>query len=140
VAVLAAGTAGCGSTPPPSLIQLRVQATRICATASRQIGRIATPPSEAGGEAFLERGVAVLAPELRRLRRLTAPSEADDVYRAALSALSEQVDALRQATRALERQEDPVVAFKALQQRLGPLETQADGAWQALEVPTCMSR
>jgi hypothetical protein len=136
----ALAAAGCGSTPPPSLIQLRAQATRICRTASRQIGRIATPASEAGGEAFLKRGIAALAPELRRLRRLAAPGEGADVYTAAISALSGQLDALRQATRALRQQEDPVIAFKTLEHRLAPLQNQADGAWEALEIPTCMSR
>src|ERR1019366_5313411 len=50
-AAIAAG--GCGGAAPPSLIGLRTQANRICSDASRQIGRIATPRSEAGGEAFL---------------------------------------------------------------------------------------
>jgi hypothetical protein len=142
LALAAAATlaaAGCGSTPPPSLIQLRAQATRICATASRQIGTIGTPPSEAGGEAFLKRGIAVLAPELRRLRSLAPPGEAAAVYTAAIGALSGQLDALRQATHALRQREDPVIAFKTLQHRLAPLENQANGAWQALQIPTCQS-
>jgi hypothetical protein len=132
--------AGCGSSPPPSLIQLRAQATRICSTASRQLGTIAMPPSEAEGAAFLKHGIAVLGPELGQLRTLEAPTEATDVYRAALSALAGELGGLKDAAQALARQEDPVIAFRALQQRLGALERQADDAWQALQVPTCMSR
>jgi hypothetical protein len=143
VAVAAAAAfavTGCGSTPPASLVQLRAQATRICSTASRQIGHIATPPSGAGGEVFLDRGIAVLAPEHQALRALGAPTEAADVYRTALGALGGELSALREATRALDRQENPVIAFKTLQQRLTPLETQADDAWQALQIPSCASR
>jgi hypothetical protein len=139
-AAAALAAAGCGSTATPSLIQLRTQATRICSTASRQIGRIATPPSGAAGEVFLDRGIAVLAPEHQALQRLGAPSEAADVYRTALGALGRELSAMRDATHALDRQENPVIAFKTLQHRLAPLETQADDAWQALQIPTCASR
>jgi hypothetical protein len=137
-AAIAAG--GCGGSPPPSLVTLRTQATAICSGASREIGRIATPRSDVAGEAFLRRGIAVLAPERRQLGSLTAPSEAADVYRAGVRALSGELAALRQATRALARQQDPVIAFRTLQQRLAPLESQADDAWQALQVPACTSR
>jgi len=138
VAAVAAG--GCGGAPPPSLLALRTQATRICLGASRQIGRIATPRSEAGGEAFLRRGIVVLAPERRQLRSLAAPSEAADVYRAGVAALSGELGALREATHALAEQQDPVIAFRTLQQRLTPLESQANDAWQALQIPACTSR
>jgi len=141
IAIVAAlAVAGCGSSPPPSLIQLRAQATRICSTASRQLGTIATPPSEAQGDAFLKHGIAVLGPELGQLHSLEAPTTAADVYRAALSGLSGELSGLKDAAQALARQEDPVIAFRALQQRLSPLERQADDAWQALQIPTCMSR
>lgn len=137
-AAIAAG--GCGGAAPPSLIALRTQANRICSDASRQIGRIATPRSEAGGEAFLRRGIVALAPEHRQLRSLAAPSEAADVYRAGVGALSGELGALRETAHALAKQADPVIAFRTLQQRLVPLESQADDAWQALQIPACMSR
>jgi hypothetical protein len=137
-AAIAAG--GCGGAPPPSLIALRTQATGICSGVSRQIGRIATPRSEAGGEAFLRRGIAVLAPERRQLRSLAAPSEAADVYKAGVRALSGELAALGEATHALAKQQDPVIAFRTLQRRLTPLENQANDAWQALQIPACTSR
>ena len=140
LAATAALLAGCGSTPPPSLIQLRAQGTRICASAGHRLGRITPPRSEAGGEAFLNRGLGVLRPELTRLRQLRAPSEGADVYRAALAAVAGEVQALQGTLRALGRQQDPVIAFKTLQQHLGPLEKQADGAWQALQMPACLQR
>jgi hypothetical protein len=143
LATLAATTtllAGCGSTPPPSLVQLRAQATRICASAGHRLGLIATPHSEADAESFLRRAVAVLGPELTQLRKLGAPSEGADVYRTALDALSGELLALKGTIRALRRQQDPVIAFKTLQQHLGPLEAQADGAWRALQIPACLER
>jgi hypothetical protein len=135
------GVAACGaSAPSPSLVQLRNQASHICAAASTEIRRIRTPASEAGGGAFLKRGVKVLGPELRHLRSLSsiAPSEALDVYRTALSASARELTAVNGAVRALDRNEDPVVTFKSLQHLLGPLESQADDAWTALQMPQCV--
>jgi hypothetical protein len=131
----------CGSaTPPPSLVQLRAQGARICRAAGGRLRRIPTPRTEVGGETFLTSAIAVLGPELRRLRKLSAPGDSADVYRAALDATADELDALRGAVRALDRQQDPVIAFRTLQQRLGPLEAQADSAWQALQIPTCLQR
>ncbi len=132
--------AGCGSIPSPSLIQLRAQGMRICASAGQRFGRIATPRAEAGGEAFLKRGVTVLRPELRQLRTLRTPSEASDVYRSALDAVAQELRALNGTVRALQRQQDPAIAFTTLQQHLGALETQADDAWEALQMPACLER
>ena len=141
VAAAAVVVGGCGSTPPPSsLVKLRVQGARICAAASGRLGRISTPRSEAGGETFLTRAIAVLGPELRELSRLSAPGDGADVYRAALDATGGELKALGGAVRALDRQQDPVIAFRTLQRRLGPLERRADGAWQALQMPDCLQR
>jgi hypothetical protein len=112
----------------------------VCTSAGRSLGRIATPQTEAGGAAFLKRGIAVLRPELGRLRTLSPPTDDADVYQSALSAIDGEVRALRGAVRALGRQQDPVIAFKTLQQRLGHLESQADNAWQALQIPACLQR
>ena len=135
---VAALLAGCGGTTPPSLVQLRARANPICARAGQRLARVDTPGSEAGGQAFLKHGIAVLEPELGQLRTVPAPSEAADVYRAGLAALTAELRALEDAVRALNRQQDPVIEFKTLQQRLGPLETQANHAWQALQLPACL--
>jgi hypothetical protein len=131
---------GCGSTPSPSLVQLRAQGARICTAAGQRLRLIATPRSEAGGEAFLKQAVAVLAPELRQLRKLRPSSEASDVYGTALDALARELGTLQGTIRALARQQDPVIAFKTLQQHLRPLETQADDAWRALDMTACLER
>jgi hypothetical protein len=140
LAATAIVAAGCGSAPPPPLVQLRAQGARICGGASGRLGRIPTPRTEVGGETFLTRAIAVLGPELRELRKLSAPGDGADVYRAALAATAGELKALKGAVRALDRQQDPVIAFRTLQQRLGPLERQADGAWQALQIPACLQR
>jgi hypothetical protein len=140
LAALAALTAsGCGDTPP-SLTQLQNQASRVCVVAARQMDLIPSPAVPIGGEAFLTRGVAVLAPELAQLRSLTAPREAADVYSTAMRALSQKVSAVRSTVRSLDQGADPVVSVRTLQQRLTPLESQEDGAWQALEIPACLNR
>jgi hypothetical protein len=109
-------------------------------SAGQRFGRIATPRSEASGEAFLKRGVAVLGPELRELRALSPPAEVSDVYRTAVDAVAGELRALHDTVRALGRQQDPVIAFKTLQHHLRPLETQADDAWRALQIPACVER
>jgi hypothetical protein len=138
LAALAAALTACGSAPAPSLVQLRKQGTSVCTRADRSFGRIATPGGEAAGAAFLRHGIAVLGPELRLLRTLTAPAEADDVYQSAISALASELTALKAAIHALARQQDPVIAFKSLEHRMHPLATQANRAWQALEMPACV--
>jgi hypothetical protein len=110
----------------------------VCAGTGQRLARVDTPRSEAGGKAFLEHGVAALEPELGRLRALHAPSEAADAYRAAVGALAGELRALKGAVHALDRQQDPVIAFKTLQQRLGPLEARANDAWRALQMPACV--
>src|SRR5205807_5685181 len=87
VGVAAVAAAGCGSASP-SQTQLRTQASAICSHANRVISRIATPPAEAGGEAFLRRGVTVLKPELQQLRQLSPPSDVADVWSTAMRTLS----------------------------------------------------
>lgn len=138
-AMVALATAGCGSAPL-SLIQLRQQATRVCARANRRIIAIATPADAAAGDAFLKRGIAALEPELRRIKALHAPNEVADVWTTAVTALSEELAALRSAVRKVGAGADPVLTFRRLQQVLTPLETQANDAWQALEIPACVSQ
>ncbi len=137
-AVAALSLVACGS-PSPTLTRLRSDATRICTLADRQTDVIRAPSGPAGGVVFLRSGLAVLAPELSELRRLQAPSDTSTVYRAALDAFADEVSAIRQTVSALDEGQDPAVAMRRLRQRLAPLESAQDGAWQALNVPACVA-
>ena len=132
--------AGCGGSGALSGDQLRSRATALCSSAGRQTDRIPTPPTPDGGEAFLRRGIAVLEPEFKGLKKLKAPSELAQVYATGLGAFNQKLNALKSAVRQLGSGANPVTAMTDLQQRLAPIETAEDGAWQALEVPSCMNR
>lgn len=138
-AIAATVAAGCGSSPL-SAADLRQQAGEICTKADRQIGRISTPSSDAAGNSFIKQGIAVLDPELAQLKGLVPPADESSVYRSAIRALSGELDSLHAAATQLDRGADPVKAFKALQARLAPQETDADSAWRALGIPACLSR
>jgi hypothetical protein len=129
----------CGSKPLSSS-QLHDQATRLCALATRQTDRIPTPASPVGSSGFLKRGIAVLTPELNGLRGLRPPGDVADVYFASLGAFANKLSYLRHAVYELSAGEDPVIAVKTLQQQLAPIESQENGAWQALEIPACLNR
>jgi hypothetical protein len=139
VAVAAGAVAGCGSSPA-SEVQLRQQATAVCIHTNRLISGIGTPPSEAGGEAFLVRGIAALKPELRQLQQLSAPQDVADVWSTALHSLSDELAALQAAIAKIDAGGDTASAYKTLQQTLTPLETQANNAWNALEIPACQNQ
>lgn len=138
-ALISLCAAGCGATSL-STQELRSQATTLCTAARHQTDRIAAPSSPAGGGLFLSKGIAVLDPELRGLRQLQPPNGLAQVYSTAVSSFSQKLDALHQAARAVAGGGDAVIAIKALQQRLTPLEAQEDGAWRALEIPACLNR
>jgi hypothetical protein len=137
LAVLACS--GCGSKPLSST-QLVSQGTRVCALAGRQTDFIASPKSPAGTTAFLKRGIAVLTPELAALKALKPPSDVADVYSTAIGSFSQKLAALKDTLHALNHGEDPVLALKALQLKLAPIESQENGAWQALQLPACLNR
>lgn len=137
--LLALAVASCGGGTSSTLTQLRAHATTICSAANVRSYKVATPTWKAGAGRFLKNGIAVLAPELKGLKQLRPPSGEADVYAAAVGALSDEIDALRSAANAISRSEDPVIAYKALQRRLTPLEAQANDAWGALEIPACAS-
>lgn len=139
-AAVAGAIAGCGGGSQLSTNSLRNQASRVCRTAVVRTNRIPTPNSPAGTATFLQRGVAVLRPELRRLRSLHPPSDVADVYSTAIDAFSHKLTLLGNAIRGIGRGKDPVIAIKTLQQGLAPTESTEDGAWQALEIPACMNR
>ncbi|MFL5824002.1 MAG: hypothetical protein ACJ764_11225 [Solirubrobacteraceae bacterium] len=129
---------GCGGTPP-SLADLRRDAGRICTRTNRAVAKVSPPSSSAPSTRFLTAGIARLEVELRQLSRLTPSSDVAPVYRAGLKALADELSALRAAARAIRRGEDPAIAFRTLQRRLAPLESQAANAWEALQIPACVS-
>jgi hypothetical protein len=81
-------------------------------------------------------GIAVLRPELVKLRTLQGPDE----YRRAVAAMAGELAALRFTLRGLRAGNDPVVAIKTLQQMLAPIEVRADDAWLSLGVGACANR
>jgi hypothetical protein len=131
--------AGCGSSSK-SPAQLREQASAICARTNGQIGRVPTPANPSGALAFLNSGIASLKPEVHQLKQLSASGDAADVWNAAIRSLSGQLSALQSAASQISGGADPVATYKTLQLTLTPLETQANNAWQALEIPACQNQ
>lgn len=133
IAVLA--LAGCGTislTPA----QVRARAARICVNAANHLDAIRAPTATSGAQSFLRRGVAVLAPEVRRLRALHARGP----VAMAVSAIDGELAALHATLTGLRAGHDPVVAITALQPRLAPLELRVNATWRALRLPACVSR
>lgn len=116
--------------------QVRTRAARICVSAANQLDAIPAPSATSGGQTFLRRGIAVLAPEVRRLRALHARGP----VATAMLALEGELAALRATLAGLRAGHDPVVAIIALQPRLAPLELRVNTAWRALRIPACVSR
>ncbi|MGH2870100.1 MAG: hypothetical protein ACRDNK_21330 [Solirubrobacteraceae bacterium] len=127
--------ASCGSSGL-SASQLRTSATRLCGAAAAREASIAFPERPSAGQRFLSRGIAALEPEVTELRELGAGG----TFRSAVTATSAELAALRFTLKGLRAGNDPVVAIKTLQQRLLPLETKANQAWQTLGIPACVSR
>ncbi len=134
------GLGGCGGSSVLSADQLQAQATELCNLAVLQTNRIPVPATPADTGAFLQRGIAVIAPELRALRQLRARQDLASVYATGTSAVAQELTALRAALAAVNRGDNPVTATKALGQKLAPLRMQADGAFNALQIPACLSR
>ena len=132
--VAAVALAGCGgSSLSPS--QLRAVATRSCTLTARQLDRIATPASVAAGDRFLYQGAHALGREVSELRALHATGTFGEAVRITGDELSD----LDFTVHGLRAGNDPVVAIKTLQARLGPLEQRADQAWSSLRVKACLS-
>lgn len=127
---------GCGS-QSLSGSQLRTRAGRVCTLAQRRLAKVRTPKDPTQARAFLNRGIAILAPELTKLRRLHPPSDLAGDYRTAVDATARELAALRFSVKGLKAGNDPVVAIKTLQQQLAPLEARAAGAWETLALPAC---
>jgi hypothetical protein len=139
LALAAVALAGCGSSSL-SNSQLHSQATRLCTVAGTRTERIPTPASPAASAAYLHRGLAVLRPELAALRRLHPPSDVSDVYTNTVKSFSQKLTYLQSTAQSIDGGADPVTAMRSLQQKLGPVEQQENGGWQALELPACLSR
>jgi hypothetical protein len=139
IALVALAEAGCGS-KPLSDKQLRIRATRACATATRLTARIEAPGSPAGTKQFLKQGIAALEPEYRQLRALHPTGDIGRVYEISMSAFGSELAALHTALHALEHGGDPTIAINTLSAKLKPLEASENGAWQTLGIPACVSR
>ena len=125
---------GCGSSSL-SASQLRDVATRSCTATARALDRIATPSSVAAGQRFLNQGANALSGEVSELRALHATG----TFGRAVQITGAELSELRSTVRGLHAGNDPVVAVKTLQARLGPLEASADQAWRALGIKACLS-
>lgn len=133
----AAAVTGCGSVSA-SVIDLRHDAGAICRHTNRAFNPLPALPRQGQTVAFLSAGIARLRTELTKLRRVSPPTDVVDVYRAALAAQDQELAVLKNTVQAIDRGEDPATAVKELGQQLGPLQRQADNAWQALEIPACI--
>lgn len=131
---------GCGGGGQLSMGQLRTRAAQICTTADRKAEKILTPTVPARTATFLRQGVSVLGTELAQLHALKPPQEVADVYGIAIRTFSRKLHVLNGTLRRLSRGDDPIVTVKTLEHRLAPLESNEDGAWQALEIPACLNR
>jgi hypothetical protein len=128
---------GCGSVSA-SLRNLRQDAGRICRHTNRAFEPLPALPTQGRAASYLSTGVARLGTQLARLRRLSAPHDVADVYSAALGVLGQELSVLRRKVTAIRRGQDPAVAVRALREQLTPLESQANNAWQALQIPSCL--
>lgn len=131
-----AAVTGCGSVSA-SVIDLRRDAGTICRHTNRDFNPLPALPRQGQTVAFLDAGIARLRAELAKLRRVGPPAGVADVYRAALAAQGQELVVLRNTVQAIHQGEDPATAVKELGQQLGPLQRQANNAWQALEIPDC---
>ena len=116
---------------------LRMQASARCTAAVRRSDRIALPRSNAGGAAFLARGIAAFTPELTALRKLAPPRRLANAYRGAVAAARQQLDALIATEHDLRGGDDPVVAIKQLGVELTPINARDRAAWEDMGIPAC---
>jgi hypothetical protein len=138
--LLAALAAGCGGSSTLSSNELLARATRVCRLAAAQTARIPTPSTPDGTTLYLQRGIAVMKPELDQLRSLRPPDDVADVYRVSMTTFARKLSYLSDTVHDLAGGEDPVIAMRTLQKYLAPVESQEDGAWQALQIPACVNR
>ncbi len=137
-ALFAALVAGCGSSTL-STRDLRTAASTICRSASTSLARVGDPASPAQAGRFLQRGVLILTPELAQLRTLHASGRAGQELDAAVQAFERKLTQVQDAERALGGGEDPLIAFRTLQQQIAPTVAEENRHWQALGIPDCLS-
>lgn len=134
----AAVLSACGGHPAMSSEQLRERAGAICTTASQAADAIPAPGYGDVGR-FLDRGVAVLAPELGALRTLRPGGRARTTYTGALNSFAAELAALDRARARLRAGGDPVAVVERLQRELAGPETSARRAWAALGIKACLA-
>ncbi len=139
-AVAVVGLAGCGGGGRLSSSDLTNQASQICNLAARQIDRIKTPSAPSGSAAFLQQGLVALTPELKQLRKLQPPEDAQDVYKTAIDSSAKKLALLRTAAAQITGGADAVTTMQSLEQQLAPVVQQENQAWKSLGIPACVSR
>lgn len=87
---------------------------------------------------MLKHGAAALNAELADLNALTPPTDEAVVYHWGSTPGPQEFATLHAATAKLDQGVGPVGTFRELQDRLAPLETDADYAWRALGIPACL--
>lgn len=127
---------GCGASTL-SASALRTRASRLCNAAIRRSDDIPLPTQISGGATFLEHGIAVFGPELEQLRKLAPPARLASAYRVALGDSGQQLDALIASDHNLHHGADPVLAIKALEVELGPIDARDQASWRAVGAPAC---
>jgi hypothetical protein len=139
VALIALAIESCGTTSLSAPV-LRKDANRLCTIARHRTSGIRAPKSPEAATTFLTRGLAVLEPELAALRRLNPPPAATAVYKRALDAFGSEVAAMRSTLSVISRGGDPIIAFRALQGRLDPIEIAEDSGWKSLGIAACAAQ
>lgn len=133
-ALTAAALAGCGSSALSSA-QIRSRATNICTATARRTGKIATPTSPDDAATFLNRGITAIDREVVALSAMHPTGTA----KTAVDGTAAELAALRFTLKGLQAENDPVVAIKTLQARLGPIEQRTNAAWRSLDIPACVT-
>lgn len=136
--VAALGLAACGTAPRLSSTQLRDRASTICSTASQAANAIPSPGLTDVGR-FLDRGTAVLGPELSALRALHPGGAAGVTYEQALRSFAAELAAIARAADALRHAANPTTTVRSLQRELTPLESSARRAWTDLGISACLA-
>lgn len=138
--LLATLIGGCGASSRLSANELMRRATRVCQEAAAQTARIPSPSGPDETALYLKRGIAVMKPELEQLRALRPPGDVADVYRVSMTTFARKLEYLNAAVHDLAGGEDPIIAMRTLEKNLAPVQSQEDGAWQALQIAACANR
>lgn len=117
--------------------QFRQQADAVCADIDVKVEALGEPSSEADIVPFLEKGLAVQAEQLTRLRALTPPAELKAAYDVALGLLQQQTDTITQAKDRIAGGEAATTVLAELSPKLDDLETQAKQKAAELGLTKC---